>query len=137
MTRSGPETPRTQPRPFTARATLIWTVALLVGGGLVLFTALSGRDRLLQHPQQYLDRVLGRELDAAETTSWMPWWQKAINAWEVDTPGDALKEAIETYEQFERDDVINDDANLQRSLAVLLGEAGRTKEALAQIKNLP
>jgi membrane protease YdiL (CAAX protease family) len=112
-------------------------MAFLMGAGMILIGAAKGRDQLLERPEAYLARVLGRELDAAERADHMPKWQKVINAWDTDTPGDALKEAIETYQQFERDGLLVDSDGVRRTLAVLLREAGQTNEAQAEIERLP
>jgi len=124
------------PPPFTAGGTMIWSMAFWIAAGLVLFTSSTAR-QLLDRPETYLDRVLGRELDAAESVGHLPGWQKLVNAWDVDTPADALKEAIDTYRQFQSHGSLADSVGVHRTMAVLLREAGRTNEAQAELEKLP
>jgi uncharacterized protein len=127
----------TSPKPsFSRTVTALWTAALLAIGGCMLYGVAHSRDQLLERPAPYLDRVLGRDLDAAEYTPFRSPWQTALNAWDTSNPSQALTDAIDTYQDFQRRGILTDHARATRTLAVLLAEAGRLPEVERMLQDL-
>lgn len=126
---------RPAPR-FSKAGTLFWTLAFLTGAGLVLYSITNSRDQLLSEPERYLDRVVGRDLDAAQYTSYMPLWQRWLNSWDNASIPDALKDSIETYRLFMREGVLTNSETAPWTLAVLLAESGQVPDAERQLKPL-
>jgi hypothetical protein len=89
----------------------------------------SARDQLLNQPLTYLERVVGRDLDAAEAVSRLPKWQCWVNYWINSEPAEAMNDAIESYRRFQREGLLNGSDESLRALAILLAEAGNVPEA--------
>jgi uncharacterized protein len=133
----GPTSPTPEAQAgFSFKATVVWSAALMAVLAGILLAVGQGREHLLENPEQYLDRVLGHDLDAAEASQHMPRWQRLLNLWDISQPTGALTEAIQIYQHFQASRVLKHDERTERTLAILLAEAGRLKEAETAIKQL-
>jgi hypothetical protein len=129
--------PGTAPPSFSRSGTVVWSLALVILGGWVLWSVSRARDQGLDQPETYLSRIVGRDLDAAEATPRLPKWQRFLNAWTSSNPSDALDEAIATYQDFRENGLLAGNDTAASALAVFLGEAGRTNELKTELERLP
>lgn len=104
---------------------------------LVLFSAREGWQHVLEQPERFYHRVWGRELDAAEVSSQLPFWQRFLNFGSVSAPEECLSEAIAAFRQLSRDGLSPGEEDRVRTLAVLLAEAQRLEEARQELQLLP
>jgi membrane protease YdiL (CAAX protease family) len=118
---------------FSARATVLWTIAFLAGAGFVLYSLGNGRDQLLEEPEYFVERVVGRDLDASECAPDLSLWERIVNVWNISSPAEARDEAIDTCRRFENDGVLTNSPMLHQLLAVLLAETGQTNEAIKEL----
>lgn len=131
----GHSLPAMPPR-FSRAGTIFWSVVLFVGLGFYLYSVTNKRDQLLTDPERYLERIVGRDLDAAESMNKFHGWQKWLTLGNDESIDDTLKDAVRTYQQFQREGALVHNDQSVETLSILLSESGRNNEAEQEIRKL-
>ena len=120
----------------TILCTIFATVVFFVLEGVQAFFLLThDRSENLDAPGEFIEHVVGRDLDLEEYAERRPDWEKQLDRLLGTEPGDTLEQAIEAYDDF-IDNTETEWLRPRRTLAILLAEAGRFDEADQELSKL-
>ena len=121
------------PRLWVSVTVLCAILFLVVYGAQLILVASTDRAEFLDAPEEYVEHVMGRDLDLESQAALRPLWEKWADVLGGYEPGDALQGSIEAYQDLS---ARSSWTRQGRTLAVLLGEAGDQAELAKELDAL-
>ncbi|MCP9464709.1 MAG: CPBP family intramembrane metalloprotease [Nitrospira sp.] len=117
--------------PFSRAVSLISAALLLsVFGSLLWFSATVPPVNRVEEPDQALDLMVGRMMEAHEELKQLPLWLRWLAGWTVGISGQDRLAAIQWYQELIE---TTDDPLSRLRLAILQAEEGQKEEVLKEI----
>lgn len=131
-----PIVPEQSIAPYTSRWSLVVSgicAGILVAalGAVLWFSVTLPKLQRFEDPDRALDLMVSRTLEAQDSLRRAPEWQQWLADWTMGSDDEARRQAIQWYRELVE---TTDDPLSKLRLAILLGESGQEKAALAETK---
>lgn len=100
-------------------------------GSILWFSITVPKLQRFEEPDRALDLMVSRMMEAQDGLSRSPEWQQWLAEWTMGGKDETYSQGIQWYRELA---ATTDDPLSKMRLAVLLGESGRDKEALAEVQ---